>query len=1212
MGRRPLQNPHAHLSSSPKTPCLILDFTRPICGRSGASCIAARMKSTIPSAPKTRNSHSANAELTPLRRSMASGRLVWLPCPASWLVTHLCASRPFELGDFAASCHHQAMRWLLIAFLHGFAYLQLGAGENSTVELIPQLGHWGSVIAADWSPDGELIATGGGRLPTHGRIHDNFVKLWRVTDPNKPLLLATLSGHRGSINALKFNNDGSILASASSDKTVRLWDTRSGRLLGVLTNHQDRVTALAFDGENRLHTGGMDRQIHVYQINGSQIERRNTLSVTNPVTALVFCGSKLLAGDDVGGVTMWFDDRVTRTKAAGKPISCLAADSTSGLVAVCTGDDHIRVLDVNRALDVKPWKPESSHLDQRGILAAAFGGSSLYTAGWDHTIGIRETKGFNLTRPLIPAHNDAVTSLALSPNCALLLSVSQDYSMSARIWDVKRGIPLAVLPATPVREGIEGLSLACHSNQLAMAGGHDNVIRRWDLKSGFMLPELGQNKGHGDNILCLAYSPDGSILASGAQDRFVKLWEFDGNVNTNVVTLAVGEWPISLAWSPDGKMLAAGAAAGWGDPSGKVLVWDLSQPTPRTDDKGRRLADYQTQDLRGRPRSLAFSVGALFAGCSDQVIRRWTLVGHNLHQMEEFPREHKDQVEALIVSRDGSTLVSGGKSELAIWDVQSKKLVVPLNSSAHSDLIRLVCSPDSTTFYSGSWDGTIKNWNLKGQFLEELALSNRVDALAFDNSGHLIVSTSDDYRSDLSVLMFNASQLAGLPLLKLNLLPGNQWLAYQPATHNFVSSADAAFSYGADLFAFRFNGVPRATWRLSDWYSDRKRNALPIDSLDVATTVLKPPSRWAIVKRNPHFADSVAYGGLAILGAFGVFFWYSVKQRQVKFEQQRAQFERARAEAARSTADRQAEQRDRERLFFGAFIRSLEHRVRTARALSESLGIPPETTPIAEAFRKLEGLACRLFPLSEEGADISSAPKWVSVHDFVRDVGRPHASQCKTKGIVWHSNIRIADHEAYLDDTIAGETLDNILSNAVKFTATGSVCVSIDFSAANDGRLEFTVRDTGIGISADDRLRLPSMYERGSNVKNIPGSGMGLAIVQNLVRILGGSFNLSQHAQGTIAFVSLPAKIRPDMAWQEAAVVGAKLPHQDRTGILTRLDHADWSLQEWTPPASFEPLGLYVRKLAKSADWDRIRELLTGLRPRYVCALCNDEKSSLA
>src|SRR5690606_18130533 len=103
------------------------------------------------------------------------------------------------------------------------------------------------------------------------------------------------------------------------------------------------------------------------------------------------------------------------------------------------------------------------------------------------------------------------------------------------------------------------------------------------------------------------------------------------------------------------------------------------------------------------------------------------------------------------------------------------------------------------------------------------------------------------------------------------------------------------------------------------------------------------------------------------------------------------------------------------------------------------------------------------------------------------------------------------------------QVLVNLLSNAVKFTPAGEVKVT---ARRSGGRLELTVSDTGIGMSAEDLKRVgkPFMQVQNDYTRNCEGTGLGLALVKGLVRLQGGGMSIeSAPGAGTRVHVSLPA-----------------------------------------------------------------------------------------
>ena len=258
--------------------------------------------------------------------------------------------------------------------------------------------------------------------------------------------------------------------------------------------------------------------------------------------------------------------------------------------------------------------------------------------------------------------------------------------------------------------------------QLLASASWDHTIKIWDVNTGKLLRTL---QGHQDLVLSIAFSPNGLLLASGSADKTIKLW--DVNTGESLQTLKEGTWISSLAFSPDGQKLAAEGD----DYSIKLLK--LSS--------GSLLQTFIGHE--NVINSVKFSPDGLFlaAGSADGNIKLWAV--NSGHLLQTF-RGH--EILSIAFSPDGLLLASGDTaSQIKLWNVKTGKLEKTLKGHKNW-VLSVTFSPDGHLLASGSHDHTIKLWNIhNGKLLETLTgHKNDVNSIAFNPDGSIFASGSRD------------------------------------------------------------------------------------------------------------------------------------------------------------------------------------------------------------------------------------------------------------------------------------------------------------------------------------------------------------------------------------------------------------------------------------------------------------------------------------
>ncbi len=232
--------------------------------------------------------------------------------------------------------------------------------------------------------------------------------------------------------------------------------------------------------------------------------------------------------------------------------------------------------------------------------------------------------------------------------------------------------------------------------------------------------------GHTDSVNQIAFSPDGNLLASGSNDATARLWDIRSSQCLKTLDDHTREVK-GIALSPDGQWLATASH------DFTIKLWDV--------ESGQCLTTLQEQTYA---HSVAFSPdGALLASSAGKTITLWaTKTGQRLNRLEG----HSDPVRSVVFSPNGQKLASGSWDKtVKLWDVNTGNCISSLLGHQHW-VWTVAFSPDGEQLVSGSADKTIKLWQVNtGQCLETLrGHDDEVRSVAFSPDGQLVASSSNE------------------------------------------------------------------------------------------------------------------------------------------------------------------------------------------------------------------------------------------------------------------------------------------------------------------------------------------------------------------------------------------------------------------------------------------------------------------------------------
>lgn len=366
----------------------------------------------------------------------------------------------------------------------------------------------------------------------------------------------------------------------------------------------------------------------------------------------------------------------------------------------------------------------------------------------------------------------AIEQIQYSPDGARLAVGS---SVGIWLYDTTTEQEIALLTG---HSGIVGSVAFSPDGSTLASGGSGKIVRLWDAVTGAHLHTL---EGETDGVLSVVFSPDGSALARVSQTT-VDLWDVETKTYTRSLELRTPQgdtYSVStVAFSPDGGILASGG-------SGSTIgLWNVVT--------GTRL-----RELEGHKNSvsgIAFSPdgATLVSGSDDATIRLWDpATGAQLGTL----KGHINYVTSIAFSPDGATLVSASRSNpIRLWDAATGEYKRSLMTWYLSEANSIAFSPDGLTLAGVNAFHNIDLWNFKSgkvrtlQNLEIPKVDDGLDhSIAFSPDG----STVAGWNGETAIRLWNAetgAQLHNLHWESSDTVPR----VYSPARSTLAFSPDGA------------------------------------------------------------------------------------------------------------------------------------------------------------------------------------------------------------------------------------------------------------------------------------------------------------------------------------------------------------------------------------------------------------------------------------
>jgi len=614
------------------------------------------------------------------------------------------------------------------------------------------------------APDGKTFACG------------EFGGTIRLRDGETGRAIAEWKGHSIGVNALAFSADGKWLVSGGLDKIARVWDWKQRKERWSLVGHTDMIYTIAVSKNSQFAvSAGRDHMARVWDLETGKEKAILRGHAQDIESVAISSDEKTIATASWDGVVMLWD------AATGKATGTFKENSAQPFVG--------------SMVNTMAFAPSD---DNTLAVGNAYGEIHL----WD----LKEKK----IRTSIGRHREAVCSLAWSPDGKWLFSGSSDHT--AKRWDAGSGVLVRTFHnANRDFAPVTALAHAPGGKIVAVATA-DKIVRLHDAQTGAILSEL---QGHEEVPNCLAFSADGSMLASADTGGAVKLWDqASGREKRTLRKQSKRIEPSEISKDDRGKKEGIKNNDNQkGKESGIGLAETLET-------KGRNPGnessvdngENQPEQTSKFPSSLVFSAdgNVLMSASGEAVVTRWgTGTG-----MEMAPLKGANQaIRALALSSDGATLVfAGDAGKIELFDLASGKTRQEI--FAHKGAVRALAVSADGVLASAGQDGLIKLWDVADGALLQ-TVHDRMGAgqiLAFSPGGRLLATGGGRGQvvvHDLLSCQVCAVLMTHEPGTRIDINSG-----FKPGQRTgvtglaFDADGQSLLSAGSDNKVLRWKGVP--------------------------------------------------------------------------------------------------------------------------------------------------------------------------------------------------------------------------------------------------------------------------------------------------------------------------------------------------------------------------------------------------------------------
>ncbi len=536
-----------------------------------------------------------------------------------------------------------------------------------------------------------------------------FSEEYKIKDEDKKFLIIETEGHTSSVSKLIFTKDGSEIITASYDKTIRIWDTNSGKLKRTFRGYMS-------DGAQGMHY----------------------CMALSPDNKLVATGGWLQGnydGDPLIGAIRIYDYNsgkiVKVLKGLTNVVHCLEFSQDGKFLAASCGNGDIMIWDTK---DYNKYFSGNIHSKSCYNLSFSPDSKNLVTVSADLSIKLFSIQRKKVISEVKNAHKDVIYRTLFSPNGKYIVTSSFDGEIKLWTKDLKF-IKLVKRVTGSSSMEYHVAQMAFLNNETLICGGsyaelYNNFWYRPILKINILTGKEEKAYFHTNSVQSIAISNDGKLIASSGgnnSDFFI----YDSNLLLKHSISGKGNAIFAVGFSYDGE---------------KIFFGDYNYDYPYKGNnpisKSFSLVDKKVESYNKQEKykNIKLTYNNITLSKSDYIYDNRVFVGNKTFTLPKI----NDSVTVFSFTDDGKYIIVGG--HYGFYKIDSGTLEIKKEFIGHNASIwSIAISPDNKFLLSGSADQTMKIWDIEsGSLLCSIFIGSDNEWIMWTESGYYNASVNGD------------------------------------------------------------------------------------------------------------------------------------------------------------------------------------------------------------------------------------------------------------------------------------------------------------------------------------------------------------------------------------------------------------------------------------------------------------------------------------